>query len=631
MDRYLKNKKIKRSKTEIEFHQVFLDKLTKTSAQKIESPFLGKVFNKFLFFIFFLFFILFCQTFYFQIIEGGRLSTLAKNNAFIIHQIQAHRGVIYDQFFNQLVFNQPSFNLILSIRDLPQGQDEKIKLLNEVSQIINVEVKTIKEKIDQAELNQVLILENLSHQTLIILEARMNDLPGFEIQKNMIRFYQDGEIFSHLIGYTGKITPQELRERPGQTIFDWVGREGIERYYENILRKNPGKRQIERDVFGNIISEEIISLPEPGKSLVLWLDSDLQRKIFQELQSSIKRVNAQAGVAIALDPRSGGILSLVSYPSFDNNIFQQSNSEEINKLLNNQLRPLFNRAVSGQYAPGSTIKPFIAAAALEENLITAETKIFSDGKIEIPHQYNPNIIFTFRDFRRHGHGWTDVKKAIADSVNTFFYAIGGGYKEQRGLGPDLMKKYLELFGWGKETGINLPGENRGLLPSPSWKQERMNMNWRLGDSYLFSIGQGNVLATPLQLAVATAAIANRGKLLEPQIVKEIIDSPNEITKKIIREDFISPETLEIVRQGMRQTVLSGTGVMLNQLPVKAAAKTGMAETPKEGYYHRWLTAFAPYENPEIVLVIIIESVRGDLAIALPPTKEILNWYFTRER
>lgn len=631
MDRYLKNKKIKRSKTEIEFHQVFLDKLTKTSAQKIESPFLGKVFNKFLFFIFFLFFILFCQTFYFQIIEGGRLSTLAKNNAFIIHQIQAHRGVIYDQFFNQLVFNQPSFNLILSIRDLPQGQDQKIKLLNEVSQIINVEVKTIKEKIDQAELNQVLILENLSHQTLIILEARMNDLPGFEIQKNMIRFYQNGEIFSHLIGYTGKITPQELRERPGQTIFDWVGREGIERYYENILRKNPGKRQIERDVFGNIISEEIISLPEPGKSLVLWLDSDLQRKVFQELQSSIKRVNAQAGVAIALDPRSGGILSLVSYPSFDNNIFQQSNSEEINKLLNNQLRPLFNRAVSGQYAPGSTIKPFIAAAALEENLITAETKIFSDGKIEIPHQYNPNIIFTFRDFRRHGHGWTDVKKAIADSVNTFFYAIGGGYKEQRGLGPDLMKKYLELFGWGKETGINLPGENRGLLPSPSWKQERMNMNWRLGDSYLFSIGQGNVLATPLQLAVATAAIANRGKLLEPQIVKEIIDSPNEITKKIIREDFISPETLEIVRQGMRQTVLSGTGVMLNQLPVKAAAKTGMAETPKEGYYHRWLTAFAPYENPEIVLVIIIESVRGDLAIALPPTKEILNWYFTRER
>lgn len=631
MDRYLKNKKIKRSKTEIEFHQVFLDKLTKISTQKIESPFLGKVFNKFLFFIFFLFFILFCQTFYFQIIEGGRLSTLAKNNAFIIHQIQAHRGVIYDQFFNQLVFNQPSFNLILSIRDLPQGQDQKIKLLNEVSQIINVEVKTIKEKIDQAELNQVLILENLSHQTLIILEARMNNLPGFEIQKNMIRFYQDGEIFSHLIGYTGKITPQELRERPGQTIFDWVGREGIERYYENILRKNPGKRQIERDVFGNIISEEIISLPEPGKSLVLWLDSDLQRKIFQELQSSIKRVNAQAGVAIALDPRSGGILSLVSYPSFDNNIFQQSNSEEINKLLNNQLRPLFNRAVSGQYAPGSTIKPFIAAAALEENLITAETKIFSDGKIEIPHQYNPNIIFTFRDFRRHGHGWTDVKKAIADSVNTFFYAIGGGYKEQRGLGPDLMKKYLELFGWGKETGINLPGENRGLLPSPSWKQERMNMNWRLGDSYLFSIGQGNVLATPLQLAVATAAIANRGKLLEPQIVKEIINSPNEITKKIIREDFISPETLEIVRQGMRQTVLSGTGVMLNQLPVKAAAKTGMAETPKEGYYHRWLTAFAPYENPEIVLVIIIESVRGDLAIALPPTKEILNWYFTRER
>ena len=364
--------------------------------------------------------------------------------------------------------------------------------------------------------------------------------------------------------------------------------------------------------------------------MVLWLDSDLQKKMTEELKKSIENVGSKSGVAIALDARTGGVLSLVSYPSFDNNLFQRGgDSEGLRELLNNPLKPLFNRVISGQFVSGSTIKPFIAAAALEEKLIDEKTRIFSDGKIEIPHQYDPNIVFTFRDARRQGHGWTDVKKAIADSVNTFFYAIGGGYERQRELGPYLMKKYLEMFGWGKETGIDLHGESRGLLPSPSWKREVRGMSWRLGDSYHMSIGQGNVLVTPLQLAVSTLAIANDGKLLEPQVVKKIITTNSEeiINPKIIRQGFISPETLEIVRQGMRQAVTSGTVRRLNNLPVKIAAKTGTAETPIDGYYHHWIALFAPYDNPEIVIVIMVENIKGVRAATIPVAEAVLGWYF----
>lgn len=637
MDKYLKNKKISlRSKSDIEFHEILLDKLAQKKAlseEKIEKPILNKISFRFFFFVFLLFFILFAKTFYFQIINGENFAVLAQRNKFIIRQIQAERGVIFDQSLNQLVFNRPSFDLVLNIEELPKDKGERLRVLKEVSEIIEKDIGLLEEKIKKDDLHQVLISENLSHQTLILLEARISNLFGFEIQRNIVRYYQDGEMFSHLIGYTGKITLEELRERKGHRIFDWIGRKGIEKYYEDVLRENPGKTQIERDVFGNIISKQIISLPEPGKSLVLWMDSDLQKKITQELKSSIENVGSKSGVAIALDARTGGVLSLVSYPSFDNNLFQRGgDSESLNHLLNNPLRPLFNRVISGQFVPGSTIKPFIAAAALEEKLINNRTRFFSDGKIEIPHKYDPNIVFTFRDARRQGFGWTDVKKAIADSVNTFFYAIGGGYRGQRGLGPYLMKKYLEMFGWGKETGIDLHGESRGLLPSPSWKRETRGTNWRLGDSYHMSIGQGNVLATPLQLAVSTLAIANDGKLLEPQVVKKIIttDSEETINPKIIRQNFISPETLEIIKQGMRQAVTNGTVRRLNNLPVKSAAKTGTAETPREGYYHHWIALFAPYDDPEIVLIIMVENIKGVRAATIPVAKEVLNWYFTRE-
>ncbi len=644
MDKYLQNKKITlHSESDIEFHEILLDKLVQKkeeetaaiSEKKIERPLLRKILQAFLFFVFLLLFVLFVKTFQLQIIQGENFSALAEENKFIIHQIQAQRGVIYDRDLNQLVFNQPSFDLVVDIRNLPQDESQKLKVLEEISEIIKVNLDNLNKKIEEVKAPLVLVSENLDHQTLILLETKINDLPGFRIRKNIVRYYQNGEIFSHLIGYTGKITAKELREKEGRSIFDWVGRKGIERYYEGVLRKNPGELRVKKDVLGNIISKEVVSLPEPGKSLALWLDSDLQKKITQELEKSIEAVGSKAGVAVALDPRTGGVLALVSLPAFDNNLFQRGGDREALKhLLEDPLgfEPLFNRVISGQYVPGSTIKPLIAAAALEENLISPEKQILADGKIEIPHRYNPDIVYTFRDWRV--HGWTDMRKAIADSVNIYFYAIGGGYREQRGLLPTRMKNYLELFGWGEPTQIDLPDETTGLVPDPIWKKRVIGEDWWDGDTYLFSIGQGNVLTTPIQLTSSVGVIANNGILYRPRVVQKIVDKEKnlirEISPQIIRQDFIDPKNLQIVREGMRQAVTHGSAVVLNGLPVEVAAKTGTAETPIEGHYHHWVTIFAPYDEPEIVLTIMIENIKGVRAATLPVAKAVLEWYFSKE-
>ena len=400
---------------------------------------------------------------------------------------------------------------------------------------------------------------------------------------------------------------------------------------------------MERDALGNIISKEIISLPESGKSLVLWLDADLQEKIKTELEKTLKVIGAKKATAIALDPQTGGVLALVSLSSFDNNLFQKgADPEALQELLEDpyNLEPFFNRAVSGRYLTGSTIKPFIASAALEEEIINPEKKINCQGLITIPHQYDPEEEFKFHDWRT--HGWTDMRKAIAESCNVYFYTIGGGYEKQEGLGPTKIKEYLELFGWGDLTGIDLPGEAEGFIPDKEWKKthfkRKEDQGWWDGDTYNLSIGQGFLLITPLEVANSFASIANGGKLFQPQVVKEIVDKKKEVIEEInpqiIRQNFISSENLQIIREGMRRAVTGedapyASAVTLNSLPVTAAAKTGTAETSEADYYHNWITVFAPYENPEIVLTIMIEDVKGTQVVVAPVAKNILEWYFTK--
>ena len=647
----LKGKKVKlKFREDIEPQEIFLDSLAQKkeeefgiSEKKFEVPLFKKILQGLLIFALVLISLLFAKAFQLQVIKGKTFSALAEENKFIIHRIQAERGVIYDRDFNQLVFNQPSFDLVLEPARLPQEEVEKERVLKEVSQIIGGDLEN---KIRESKNSIISIVENLDHQTLIILETKIKELPGFQIIFNPIRDYKEGETFSHLIGYTDKIRAEELKANPEfYSISDYVGRTGVENIYEEILRKTPGQLRVERDALGNIISQEIISLPESGKSLVLWLDSSLQRKIKEELERQLQVLGAKKATVVALDPKTGGVLALVSLPSFNNNLFQkEADQAALKKLLEDpqELRPFFNRAISGQgYITGSTIKPFIASAALEEKIISPEKLIYAGGLIEVPDRYNPENVYIYHDWKV--HGWTDMRKAIAQSVNVYFYTIGGGYGEQEGLGPTRIKKYLGLFGWGKKTGIDLPAEGEGLIPSPEWKKsyfkEKENQIWYDGDTYHLSIGQGFILATPLQVATAFSAIANGGKLLQPRVAKSIVDSQKNVIEgfepKIIGQDFIDTKNLQIVREGMRQAVTQGSAAgFLDLLPVPAAAKTGTAQTGKKDkhgneLFHNWVTVFAPYDDPQIVLTIMIEDVPQIMVATLPVAKNVLEWYFSK--
>jgi len=593
----------RKSQKDIEPQEIFLGQLS-----RLEVPVSRKMLKGVFFSTIVLLFVLFVKTFQLQVLENEKYSALAQGNKFIFHSIKAERGVIYDSQGEQMVFNQPSFDLILNEDKLPEDESERIRILKEV------------EEITKGNYN------NLDHQTLILLETKIAQFPGFQIERSSVRYYKEGSSFAHLIGYTGKESDEE-----------YVGRDGLEKSYEEILKKNPGKTRIERDVHGNLLSKEIVSLPESGKSLILWLDSGLEKKIEQTLYNILQNTGAEKAVGVALDPKTGGVLALVSLPTYDNNLFSKgSDQQALGDLLIDPKQPLFNRAISGLYPTGSVIKPLIASAVLEEGIISPSKEINCQGKIIIPNRYDPEATTEKQDWRI--HGWTDIRKAIAESCNVYFYTVGGGYEDQEGLGPSRIKKYLELFGWGEKTGIDLPAEANGLIPFPDWKKEVKKENWWDGDTYNLSIGQGDIKVTPLQVASAFVAVANKGTLYKPKVVKQIVDSERnlieEMRPEILRENFINPENLEVVRQGMRRAVTGqgsphASATLLNSLPVPVAAKTGTAETFRSDYYHNWIAVFAPYDDPEIVLIIMIENVKGLQSVVLPAAKQVLEWYFTR--
>ena len=639
-------KKIKRYGKEIEPHEVFLDKLAQKKEQefgisekKFEIPLSQKKLRILSFFFLFLVIFIFGKTFQIQIIEGKKFSELAERNKQRLNLTQPTRGVIYDSSMKQLVFNKSSYDLILDIKKLPYPQKERSDIITGISELIAQDSQEITKKINESEFDIVLIKENLDHEALVLLETKIKNFPGFEIKENTVREYQDGQIFAHLIGFTGKIESQEFKESENYSIIDYVGKQGLEKSYEKILRGEPGRILTEKDAFGNKISEEVFSQNQAGQSLVLWLDSQLQNKLTESLQAGMEKVGSSRAAAVVLDPNTGGVLAMVSLPNFDNNLFSQGiEPEELKTINENQNFPLFNRVVSGTYPVGSTIKPLTAASALQEKIISPEKDILCQGEISIPNPFFPDEPSLFLDWKT--HGWTNLRKAIAESCNVFFYTIGGGYGDIKGLGVERIKKYLELFGWGKETGIDLPSEAVGRIPDPQWKEnyfeDPQKKIWRIGDTYHLSIGQGDIAVSPLQVAAAFVSIANGGILYQPQVVKEIVsgsaESPEIIQKfepKIIRENFIDADNLKIVREGMREGVIYGSSIVLKDLPVKAASKTGTAETPREEIYHNWVTVFVPYDNPQIVLTIVIEDVEGVQFAALPVAREVLNWYFSR--
>ena len=659
MGNELRDKKVNLDfKENIEPQEVLLDSLAQKkeielgiTGKKFETP-LSKKIAWFFYGLFLLVLVLFlAQTIKFQIFEGEKFSLLAKENKTYTYPIRSTRGVIYDQEGNQLVFNESSFDLVFDKKETAIGPAEKARAFASLAKIISLDAKEIEKKISKAKEPRALILENIPQESLLLLETKINsrELPGFWIEKNSVRNYQDGPHFSHLIGYMGRINAQEYQSLSGYFATDYLGKSGIEKYYEEVLRGTAGVVRVEKNALGEKKLETVEKEPQAGESLVLWLDSELQKKLEEELTAMLKKIGSTKGVAIAMNPKTGGVLALISLPSFDNNLFSGVGKEKaISELFadEKQQQPFFNRAIAGTYPSGSTIKPLIASAVLEEKLISPTKQIEDPGFILVPNPWNPEKPTKYMDWMP--HGLVDLRKAIAVSCNVYFYTVGGGYAGQEGLGPSRIKKYLELFGWGNKTRIDLPGEEKGMIPDPAWKESyfenAFEKVWRSGDTYNLSIGQGYLLVTPIQVVTAFSAIANGGRLLEPRVVKGVIDTASnpdfnfqengqkaikELPPQIIREDFIDAKNLQIVREGMRDAVRYGSSVILNSLSVKLAAKTGTAETSKPGYYHNWVTVFGPYEDPEIVLTVVIENVKEAQVAALPVAKNVLEWYFNR--
>ncbi|MDP3762466.1 MAG: penicillin-binding transpeptidase domain-containing protein, partial [bacterium] len=435
---------------------------------------------------------------------------LAAHNAIAGSLLVPERGVIYDRNMTQLVFNRPRFDLMVDKRKLSASREERRKEIQEVALILGMETQGLQDSIMKDNPAVESVAENLGYEKILAFEEKKGRLPGFYMAPNTIREYVDGSLFSNVVGYTGKINEEEIKNLTDYAFSDRIGRSGLEKSYENTLRGIPGIGAEEKDARGNVIGRGILRQPVSGNGLVLWMDAGLQKQLTATMEKVLNAVGAKKAAAVAIDPRSGGVLAQVSIPGFDNNVFAGGiSAQELEKLQGDPLKPLFPRAISGLYSTGSAIKPFIAAAGLQEGVISEKTRLFAPLELCLKNIYSGDkecyADWTF-------HGWTDVKRAIAESINPFFYITGGGYRKNEfsdpglpdrfeGLGVSRIKKYLTLFGWGQKTGIDLPGEAEGRVPDAEWKKNYFSnpqdQLWRLGDTYNLSIGQGYLLATPL--------------------------------------------------------------------------------------------------------------------------------------
>lgn len=572
------------------------------------------------------------RLFYLQIAEGGYFREKAEINKTRVQKIPALRGVIYDANLKPLVSNAPVIDAVIVKKDLPKAENEYRAVFQKLSEILAVEEAALSETVSKnAGADEILLAQNIDSETYLKLAAKAEELPGLMIYKNSTRDYLFGANFSHILGYIGKAGAEDLKNCGDCGPADIIGKSGLELFYDDILRGKSGRKEFLRDSRGEIIGEMKEIAPRSGSDLVLSVDGAFQKSASAKMDAALKNSGFSKGALVALNPANGNILALASFPEFDPNLFTTKVSEtDFSALFNNPNRPLFNRAVSGNYPIGSTIKPIIGAAALEEKIISPDYKIFDEGSIVIQNPYDRSKPSVFKDWK--AHGWTAMRQAIAESCNVYFYTIGGGFGNFEGLGVEKIKEYLEKFGFGGKLGIDLFGEAGGLVPDPEWKKtaNKYDPIWRIGDTYHLSIGQGDMLATPLQLAAAISSVANGGTLYRPRFVQEIKNetAAKKIETEILRENFIGEENLKVIREGMRQTVTAGSARQLADLPQAVAGKTGTAQFGSEGKTHAWFTGFAPYENPEIVLVVLVESGGEGSSAAVPIAKEIFKSFFT---
>lgn len=567
---------------------------------------------------------------YLQIIKGDEFRKKSENNAVRFRQIKPLRGLILDRNGNVLVDNKPSFDVIY-VPNKNSANRLSVEKLKELYESRNMEFPYDLAALKNAKpYLPVKLDKNVDMGKIALVETNALILPGIYIDVSPIRLYLDGEVLAPVIGYTGEISREELEKNPDKYAYgDVSGKHGLERSFDPYIRGRRGAELVEVNVHGKEIKNLGRIDPVSGYNMVLTIDADLQKAAWEAIAG-------KAGSAVVLDPRDGAVLAMVSSPSFDPNLFYEGISGELwSQLQSNPFAPLSNKAISGQYPPGSTYKLIVAAAALEEGMITPETKVFCNGSFTLGNR-------TYRCWKKGGHGSVNLHQALVGSCDVYFYTVG------KMLGVDKIAEYARRFGLGEIAGIDLPNEKKGLVPTKDWKLKRKKEAWQMGETISISIGQGFNLVTTLQLANAYAAFANGGTLWRPYLVKQIQSADGRAYKEFLPtkkgELNLKPETIAVLNEALKGVVNEpgGTGQNAKLSGVEVCGKTGTSQVlglPENekarrrkvlGAFqkdHALFASYAPAQAPEIAIAVILENAGGGGAVAAPVARRILSAYF----
>ncbi len=589
----------------------------------LETPISANVFRLTLMASTLLFAVVIGITFKIGVINHKSFANLALQNKSVNFLIPPPRGIILDRLGKPLVKNLPRFDLLVISRELRENQSEEND--NKIAGILKMPPEEFKNFVSENIKAGSIFFVATDLNKNQVLELKYLSPKGYYIIPNTKRYYIDGHQFSQIIGYTGKVSQEDLKDEYYYSM-DIIGRLGVEGQYENVLRGEHG-----RIFFSKEDQESLNKEALSGKNLVLNIDYDLQKKLYSELWGVLASSGLSRGAAIIQNPQTGEVLAMVSFPSFDNNLFVNGLSDKQYKnLFESKLKPLFNRVISGLYNPGSTIKPFMGMTALEEKIITPQDTIRDCISLTVPNPFDKNSPYVFKNWRA-DYGLFNLRRAIAQSCNIFFFTVGGGFGNIVGLGAERIAKYLTAGLANIRLGIDLPGEEHGFIPTPDWKLKTKGENWYLGDTYNTSIGQGDLLVTPLWLNSYISAISNGGTVYKPKVAQRIVDDKNNDVQvfkpEALKKLPFNENVIKEIKSDMQETVISGTAGILKDLPVKAGAKTGTAEVVKGRSINSLFSAFAPFDNPEISITVLIEGSASNQGLAIRTAHNVLKWYF----
>jgi len=575
------------------------------------------------------FVVLLMRLVYLQVVAGDDYYRLSMNNSIRLQTVDPPRGLILDRYGTKLAENRPSFDVSFT----PKDAGDVSRVLSELAVYLNVPVDELQGKVKNsrglAAFRPVLLKQDIGRDVLAAVEAHKVDMPGVSVQVRLRRNYLDGLNASHVIGYLGEVNVDELKsgDYPNLRGGDYIGKFGVERAQESFLRGEPGGRQVEVNANGQIMRVLQTVSPKPGRNVHLTLDRELQ----QRAEGLLEGV---AGAAVAVEPTTGQILAMASSPSFNQNDFVSGIGAGVwESLVSNPYRPLENKAIQGEYPPGSTFKIVTALAGLEEKAIDETTTFDCAG-------FLPFAGRDYRCWKKEGHGRIDVRRALAESCDVFFYRTG------LRLGIDRLAWYAKAFGLGVRSGVTLDQEARGLIPSSVWKKKRFGVPWQEGETLSVSIGQGYVLATPLQMGMLMAAVANGGVRYRPSVLSRVETMEGDVVFQAAPQEIgrlpISPRNLKIVQQGIWGAVNGdhGTARRVHLNDIEIAGKTGTSQvvgrkdsgddyTPPHLRPHAWFVCYAPFDAPKIAIAVVVENGEHGSSAAGPIAREMVKTYLRK--